>query len=222
VSLVVVGTDTGVGKTVTCAVILARYASGLRLGYWKPVQTGPARERDATFVRKVVGDRVDVLREAYAFDPPLSPHLAARLSGASVDPEKILGALVSHALADERRSLVIEGVGGVLVPLTETGYLLADLCRDMSLPCIVVARSGLGTINHSLLTLEALRARKVAVAGVILCGPGNPENRTAVERFGRVEVLAEVPSIRRPVGRASVLRAARGFDRRGKLKEYLA
>ena len=219
-SLVVIGTGTEVGKTVTCAVLLARYGKSLQLAYWKPVATGASEGSDSEFVKRIVGHLVPVLDERYSFSPPLSPHLAARRHRKTIEPEALLEALVAHGLEDEDRSLVIEGVGGLLVPLTSSGYLLADLLRDFHLPCLLVATSTLGTINHTLLTLEALRSRRIEVAGVVLNGPRNRDNREAIERFGEAEVVAEIPLVR-PLSRAAVLRTARNFDRRGRLKRYL-
>jgi malonyl-CoA O-methyltransferase len=221
VSLFVLGTDTGAGKTVVSAVLLARYGGRLRLGYWKPIATGAAEERDRDSIRRWAGHLAQVLPETYLFAPPLSPHLAARLAGRAIDPDRVLEDLVRHGAADLRRSLVIEGAGGLLVPLTESGYLLADLARDLHLPCLLVARSTLGTINHTLLALEAMRSRSLPLAGVVLSGPPNPENRAAIERFGAVRVVGEVGALGRP-GRASIARAARSFDRRGALRKYLA
>lgn len=220
-SLIITGTDTGVGKTVASAVILARHGRRLPLAYWKPVASGTGEGLDSDFVRRAAGDRCDVLPERYAFAAPVSPHLAARLAGQQIDPEAILAALVEHGLAARARSLVIEGIGGLLVPLTEGGYLFADLAREMSLPCVVVARSTLGTINHTLLTLEALRRRSLELAGVVLVGPPNAENRAAIERFGAARVIGEIPPLGR-LGPAAIQRAARSFDRRGRLGRYLA
>jgi dethiobiotin synthase len=219
-SLVVIGTDTGVGKTVACAVLLARYGKRHRLAYWKPIATGAAEGRDTRLIRRWCGHLIDVLEERYLFARPLSPHLAARLERRTIDPEALLEALVAHGLEDERRSLIIEGVGGLLVPLTCQGYLLAHLLCDMHLPSLLVARSTLGTINQTLLLLEALRARGLELAGIVLSGPRNSENRAAIERFGEAEVVGEIEMIR-PLGRAGILRAARSFDRRGRLRRYL-
>lgn len=218
-SLVVIGTGTEVGKTVTCSVLLARYGKRLRLGYWKPIATGGKEGRDTAEVKRLCGDVPGILEERYLFKAPLSPHLAARLEGKSIDPDRLTDALVAHGLEDEGRSLVIEGIGGLLVPLTEHGYLLADLVRDFHLPCLVVGQSKLGTINHTLLTLEALRWRKIEIAGVVLSGPRNRENSAAVRRFGKVEVVLEIEPIR-PLSRAGVARAAKRFDRQGKLRRY--
>ncbi len=220
-SLVVIGTDTGAGKTVACAVLLARYGGKVRLAYWKPIATGAVEGSDADFVHRVAGHCGEVLPEVYLFRPPLSPHLAARLEGARIDPERVLEALVAHGLEDRERSLVIEGVGGLLVPLTDRGYLLADLLREFHLPCLLVARSTLGTINHTLLTLEALRSRGLELAGVVLSGPRNEDNSIAIARFGGADVVGEIPPIR-PMGRAGVLRAAKSFDRGGRLKRFFA
>ena len=97
-SLVVIGTDTEVGKTVVSAVVLARYARGRKLAYWKPIATGAEGDTDTELVRKWVGHRVDILDEAYLYDPPVSPHLAARLASRPIDPELVLAQLVEHGL----------------------------------------------------------------------------------------------------------------------------
>jgi len=221
-SLFVTGTGTGVGKTLACSVILTRHGRRRPIAYWKPVATGSngeVGESDADFVRRTAAKGIQVLPEAYSFRSPVSPHLAARLERRTLEPEKILNAFVSHALADARRNLLVEGVGGLLVPLTDRGYLLASLIAELALPCIVVASSALGTINHTLLTIEAARARNIQIAGVILSGPSNPPNRRAIERFGGIEVLAELPVVR-PLTRGGIARAAAGFDRRNRLLKY--
>ena len=218
-SLVVVGTDTEVGKTVVSAVVLARYARRRRLAYWKPLATGADGDTDTGLVRRWVGHRVEVLEETYLYDPPVSPHLAARLASRPIDPELILGKLVQHALDDPRRNLVVEGIGGLHVPITDQGYLLSHLLQDMHLPCLLVARSGLGTINHTLLSLEALRKRKLELAGVVMVGPRDKENKAAIEKYGDVKVTAELEWLPR-LGRASIEKAARKFDPRARLKRY--
>ncbi len=218
-SLFIVGTATEVGKTVISAILLARYGRRQRLAYWKPVATGARDGRDTEHVERWTGHLVDVLPETYLYEQPVSPHLAARQERRPIDPEHILAELVRHGLADARRNLVIEGVGGLLVPMTESGYLLIDLLRDISLPCLLVARSTLGTINHTLLSIEALRARDQSLAGVVLVGPRNRENRRAIERHGDTNVVAEVEWMAR-LGRKSIESAARRFDTRAKLKRY--
>jgi dethiobiotin synthase len=326
VTLVIVGTGTDVGKTVVAAVVLARYGAELPLAYWKPVATGAGEGRDTATVEALAGDRVEVLPETYIFPEPLSPHLAARLAGARIDPARLLADFDRHRAAGGR-ALLIETAGGLLVPLVEgggsgaagragaaeprsiapetgtgagaakargsapvsgtagrprrprrradaasdapaqgswpfrapapaarpaappagagtvaaaeaavaaaaaagvavapAGYLqidlLADMARRAALACLVVGHSGLGTINHTLLTLEALRARGLAIAGVALDGPPNRENRLAIERFGRVAAILELPYLA-PLDREEVAAAARYFDREGRLSPCL-
>jgi dethiobiotin synthetase/malonyl-CoA O-methyltransferase len=217
VSLAVVGTGTEVGKTVVSAVLLARYPNA---AYWKPVATGSREGRDVDEVARFAPPEVQILPETYLFREPLSPHLAARLDGASIDPARLLAELARHRAEKPERALVVEGAGGLLVPLTEAD-LLIDFLAAAQLPCLLVALSGLGTINHTLLSLEALRAREMDIAGVVLNGSPNPENRAAIERFGRVAVLAELPPLP-TLDRSAVAQAAGELDRGGVLSRHLA
>ncbi len=219
-SLVVVGTGTEIGKTITCAMLLTRYAEIFKLAYWKPIATGSAEDRDTSRIERLCGPEVDILQESYLFEPPVSPHLAARLAGKRIDPEQVVQALKTYQQESDGRALVIEGIGGLLVPLTAEGYLLADLLEAMSLPCLLVASSTLGTINHTLLTLEAMRSRDLELVGVVLNGPRNRENRLAIEEFGCVQIIGEMEPID-PLSPQSVLRASRGFDRKALLESYL-
>jgi dethiobiotin synthase len=218
-TLVIVGTGTEVGKTVVSAVLLARHGASRPLGYWKPVATGSIEGRDAATVEALAGHRARIDPELYLFRAPLSPHLAARLEGERIDPAGLAAAL-RERVADRARAWVVEGVGGLHVPLTDEGYLLSDLLREVGASCLLVAHSGLGTINHTLLSLEALRSRGIAIAGVVLNGPPNRENRLAIERFGGAEVVGQVSPID-PLDRAGVETAASAFDPRGVLDRFL-
>lgn len=175
----VTGTGTGVGKTVVCAWLCLHG----RADYWKPVQTGSLLGRDSDTVSRLSG--AHAFPEAVLLPDPLSPHEAAARAGVRIELEAI-------RLPDTDRPLVIEGAGGLLVPLNDTD-VMADLISRLKAPVIVAAHSGLGTINHACLTLEALRARDISVLGVILCGEPNPANRQAIERFGKTRVLDELP-----------------------------
>ncbi|CAO3382081.1 dethiobiotin synthase [Azospirillum argentinense] len=183
----VTGTDTGVGKTLVSACLARAWDAA----YWKPLQTGLKDEAGdtptVTALAALPQERVHP--PAYALAEPLSPHAAAELEGVAIDA----GALT---LPDNDRPLVVEGAGGLMVPVTEDVFIV-DLIARFGLPVVLVARSTLGTINHTLLSLEALRARGLAVAGVVLNGPPNPGNRAAIERFGKVRVLAEIPTLPR-------------------------
>lgn len=219
-SLFVVGTDTDVGKTVVSAIVLARYGSRHPLAYWKPVATGSTEGRDTLTVERLAGRFGEVHEEAYLYRPPVSPHLAARRARRPIDTEKLLDSLYSFRRRDTTRHLIVEGIGGVLVPFDDAGTLVADFVRACKLPCLVVARSTLGTINHTLLTLEALMRRHVRVAGVVLNGPRNPANRQAVERFGNTHVIAQVEPLE-SLTEQSIEAAAQQFDRRGRLEPWL-
>lgn len=183
-ALFVTGTDTGIGKTLASAAL----CRCLGAAYWKPLQTGTADGDDDT--REVA--RLAGLSPAHFFPParryadPSSPERAASLEGQRVSVSDIV------ALLPPVRPLVIEGAGGVMVPINEQETML-DLMTALNFGVVVVARSGLGTINHTLLTLGAIRSRGLEVHGVILSGPPAPHNAEAIARHGGVKILAQFP-----------------------------
>jgi dethiobiotin synthase len=186
--LFVTGTDTGVGKTVVSAALLLRFRSRFALRYWKPIQTGIERDDDTAEVRRLAAcGPEEVTDDGVRLRHAVSPHLAARRAGVRIDLDAI-GGLGSGGSA----RWVVEGAGGVLVPINEA-ELMIDLMTRLALPVVVVARSTLGTINHTLLTLEALQARRLRVAGVVMVGVPDAENRVAIESYGRTRVLGELP-----------------------------
>lgn len=174
--LFVTGTDTGVGKTIVSA-WLCRH---LQADYWKPVQTGAGQDDDSATVAELAGCRTHPPR--WALSLPASPHLAAREAEQRI-------AVADFALPDASR-LIVEGAGGVLVPLNEEETLLS-LMQRLQLPVVVAARSGLGTLNHTGLTLMALRQAGLTVAGIVLVGDAHPDNRSTLAR--RAPVLGELP-----------------------------
>ncbi len=182
---VVTGTDTGVGKTV----VAAGLAGHLGARYWKPVQAGLDEETDSDTVRRLTGGRVRVLPEGYRLTTPCSPHEAARIDGVRVDP-------ASLTLPDDAdgSALIVEGAGGLLVPFAD-GLLAIDLFAAWALPVILVARTTLGTINHSLLSIEALRTRRLDVAGVIFSGEENAASEQAIIGFGKCRHLGRLPHL---------------------------
>jgi dethiobiotin synthase len=186
----VTGTDTGVGKTVVSAALVLRYRSRFALRYWKPIQTGIEQDDDTAEVRRLAACEPHEVREdGVRLRRPVSPHLAARLADVRIDLDGV-GALGPPGPV----RWVVEGAGGVLVPINEAA-LMIDLMTRLALPVVVVARSTLGTINHTLLTLEALRARGLRVAGVVMVGEPDADNRVAIESYGRTNVLAELPRL---------------------------
>lgn len=183
-AIVVTGTDTGIGKTVFAAALTG--ALGAR--YWKPVQAGPDEDggSDSLRVARLSGvPESHILPEAYRLATPCSPHRAAELDGIVIDPARL-------ALPQGDGPLVIEGAGGVLVPLTRQ-RLYADQFAEWGAPVVLVARTALGTINHTLLSLEALRARGVAVLGVAFIGDENADSEATIAAMGRVKHLGRLP-----------------------------
>jgi len=187
--LFVTGTDTGVGKTVLCAALLHRYRHLAPVRYWKPVQTGIEQDDDTAEVRCLAAaSDAEILNEGVRLKHPVSPHLAARLAD---DPISLLH--LYRMLPKEADSIwIVEGAGGALVPLNNADSM-TDLIAMLELPVLVAARSGLGTINHTRLTVEALRARSLFVAGVVLIGEPNADNAEAIEHYGKVPVIAQMP-----------------------------
>ena len=177
---IVTGTDTGIGKTVFAAGL----AAALGAHYWKPIQAGVDPDGDKEEVARLSGlPAAQILPEAYRLATPASPHLAARIDGVTIALDRL-------ALPQVDGPLVVEGAGGVLVPISET-LLMADLFAHWGQPVILCARTALGTINHSLLSVEALRARGVPIAGIAFIGEAHVEN----ERI--IPLLAGVPSLGR-------------------------
>jgi len=186
--LFVTGTDTGVGKTVTSAVLMHRYRGLAPLRYWKPIQTGIEVDDDTAMVRRLGAcAEQEILAEGVRLQKPVSPHLAARWAGRRIDLAELRGTLPSGDTA-----WIVEGAGGLLVPINES-QTMADWIACLALPVLVVARTTLGTINHTLLTLEALRTRGLRIAGVMMIGEPNADNRVAIEQYGNVPVIAEMP-----------------------------
>jgi dethiobiotin synthase len=178
----VTGTDTGIGKTLVSALLVA----GLGAEYWKPIQCGLEETPDREWViQKTSIPKWKAHQEAYRLKHPLSPHAAARLEGITIDLESIALPLSSSS------PLVVEGAGGILVPLNNHQYML-DLMKQLGLPVLLVASSRLGTINHTLLSLDLLLRHGLEILGVVINGPRNSSNREAIRDFGKVRILAEV------------------------------
>lgn len=183
-TIVVTGTDTGVGKTVFAAALTG--ALGAR--YWKPVQAGPDEYEgtDALRVARLAGVAPHrVHPEAYHLATPCSPHRAAEIDGVTIDPARL-------ALPAGDGALVVEGAGGALVPLTRS-WRYADQFAVWQAPVVIVARTALGTINHTLLTIEALRARRVPVLGVAFVGDPAEDSEATICMMGEIRRLGRLP-----------------------------
>ncbi len=179
--LIVCGTDTDVGKTVVSAMVVL----GLKASYWKPIQSGLEDGGDTGRICKILGlPKERCLPEAYKFKMPVSPHWAAEHENKIVEQSKLKLPLV-------KGPLVIETAGGLMVPLNRE-LLQVDQVKSWGLPVLLVARSGLGTLNHTLLSLEILKSRNICVLGLVLNGPHHADNPKTLEEIGGVPVISEL------------------------------
>lgn len=194
--LFITGTDTGVGKTtIAAAIALAMKRRGLNVGVMKPLQSGPDSDADILMAAAEVDDDKSLV-VPYSFKDPVAPTFAARLDGVSIDLDLIRTAYTK--LASRHEPMIVEGAGGIMVPLIENkkeSYLFSDLAAEFKLKTIIVARPGLGTVNHSLLTIEHARKKGLHVACIIINGyPENPglseENNPSM-----IEDLSALPVI---------------------------
>ena len=180
-AIVVTGTDTDIGKTVFAAGL----AAALGASYWKPIQAGLDGGGDFDTVARLGVARI--VPNAYVLDTPCSPHRAAEIDGVTIDPARL-------DLPRVDGPLVIEGAGGVLVPVTRD-LLFADLFARWRQPVVLVARTGLGTINHSLLSIEALRARGVPILGIAFIGDAVEDSEATIAAIGGVRRLGRLPRL---------------------------
>lgn len=183
-TFIVTGTDTGIGKTVFAAAL----AGALGACYWKPIQAGLDDGSDSARTAALSGlPTGHILPEAYRLLTPCSPHLAAEIDGLTIDPDRL-------ALPAVDGPLVVEGAGGALVPVTRE-ILYADMFARWGKPVVLVARTSLGTINHSLLSIEALRARGVPIHGIAFVGDSVEDSEATIAAIGKVKRLGRLPML---------------------------
>ncbi len=175
----ITGTDTNIGKTLVASWICLHTG----YGYFKPIQTGTLEISDTQQVLLLAKDII-VYKEIYSYQQAVSPHLAAKLNNTIID--------LSIIKLPKVENLIIEGAGGLLVPINKD-QLMIDLIKQLSVPVILVARSTIGTINHTLLSLEALCFRHINILGVILVGEIDQDNCDAIEFYSKTKVLAQIP-----------------------------
>jgi dethiobiotin synthetase len=177
----VTGTDTNVGKTIFSAAL----AGALEATYWKPIQAGTLDRSDSDTVRNLSGlPPHKIIAEGYRLTTPCSPHRAAELDSVRIDPDRLM--------LPNADPLVVEGAGGLLVPITR-GFLLIDLVASWQIPVVLVARTSLGTVNHSLLSIEALRSRKIPILGIAFVGEASPDSEGVISAFSGVKRLGRLP-----------------------------
>ncbi|UPJ79285.1 ATP-dependent dethiobiotin synthetase BioD [Bradyrhizobium sp. 183] len=183
--IVVTGTDTGIGKTLFCAGL----AHLLGASYWKPIQCGLEAGTDAQLVASLGDLSADrIVPELYRLRAPVSPHHSAAIDGVRIDADSL------RLPETGERPLVIEGAGGLMVPLN-SGTLYIDIFERWGLPVVLCASTALGTINHSLLSIEALQKRHIRILGIAFIGERNPETESGICEIGRVRGLGRLPRL---------------------------
>ena len=182
---IICGTDTDVGKTL----ISSFFVRGLQSFYWKPIQSGIGTETDSQFILRLSGiEKKKILKEAYIFNKPVSPHWAAE-----IDKKKIDINLLN--LPSIEGSLVVETSGGLMVPITRN-FLQIDQIKKWALPVVIVCRSSLGTLNHTLLTIEALKKRNIKILGLMVNGEKHQDNPKTLRQFSKLPIIAEFPRLK--------------------------
>lgn len=199
-TVVVTGTDTDIGKTVFAAALAV--ATGAH--YWKPLQAGTGEGGDRRTVETLGVPPARILPEAYALSTPCSPHRAAEIDGVAIDPARLTPPAIDGRL-------VVEGAGGVLVPVTRS-LTFADLFAAWGHPVVLVARTALGTISHSLLSIEALRARGIPILGIAFVGDAHPDSEATIADMSGVRRLGRLPMLDPLDARTLATAFAANFD----------
>ena len=181
-SYFITGIGTDVGKTVVSSILCEL----LHATYWKPIQSGDLQNSDSKKIQQWLNNTVEIIPEAHLFSEPLSPHVASKIDGVSINPAML-------NLPKTAGNLIVEGAGGWLVPINESGITFADLAEQWNIPIILVSRHYLGSINHTLLTIESIRSRNVNIHGIIYVGEPLPDTCEIIEKITGVKTLFSVP-----------------------------
>ena len=183
-SYFITGIGTGIGKTIASAVLTEK----LKADYWKPIQAGDLAQSDTLTVKSLISNPIsNVHPEQYRLNHPLSPHLAAKLDGIEID-------LNAFKLPEIQNNLIVEGAGGLMVPLNDE-YLIIDLIKRFNLQVIVISKHYLGSINHTLLTIDTLKQHRIPIKGIIFNGEPNEESERYILNYGRIENLGSIPAM---------------------------
>lgn len=178
----VTGIGTDVGKTVASAIL----AQALGAHYIKPIQAGDLDNSDSIKIGNLCDDSVTILPEIFKLTSPMSPHAAAKIDGVEITLEKL-------TIKRPNANLIIEGAGGIMVPLNSNGLLLIDYIENIQLPVIIVSRHYLGSINHTLLTIEILKNRNIIIEGIVFIGDENKETESIILQKTNVKMIGRIP-----------------------------
>jgi len=181
-TLFVTGIDTNIGKTVVSAVLV----SALNADYWKPIQSGDLDNSDSNKVAKMVGTNSVIHPETFQLKNPLSPHVSAEMDGIQIDLE-------DFTIPNTKNSLIIEGAGGLLVPINKKGDYISDLICDLGVEVVLVVKNYLGSINHTLLSIEHLKSRGIRIKGIVVVGDKNEASESIITNNTGVKILHHLP-----------------------------
>ena len=176
------GIGTDVGKTVVSAILCEL----LQATYWKPIQSGDLQNSDSKKIQEWLNNTIEIIPEAHLFSEALSPHVASKIDGVSINPAML-------NLPKTTGNLIVEGAGGWLVPINDAGITFADLAEQWNIPIILVSRHYLGSINHTLLSIESIQSRNVDIHGIIYVGEPLPDTCEIIEKISGVKTLFSVP-----------------------------
>jgi len=181
-SFFVTGIDTNIGKTVVSAIVV----EALNADYWKPIQSGDLHYTDTDKVKELVNEKSILHPETYRLNNPLSPHASAKLDNISIS-------LNSFQLPKTNNNLIVEGAGGLLVPINEDGDYLSDIIVKLGMEVILVSKNYLGSINHTLLSIEYLKSKSISIKGIIIVGEKNESSESIITKNTKVNILHRVP-----------------------------
>ncbi len=180
---VITGIDTGVGKTVVSAIL----SEALKANYWKPIQAGDLDQSDSMRISALTS-HVKVLEEGFKLSEPMSPHAAAEIDGLSIDK-------IDLSIPEVDDNLIIEGAGGLMVPINTFGLTYADVFESWNLPVVVVSKHYLGSINHTLMTIDLLKRRNIKIAGIVFVGEENESTESIILKNTGIKMIARVPMV---------------------------
>ena len=183
-SFFVTGIDTDIGKTVVSAILV----QALNADYWKPIQSGDLHYTDTDKVKELVSGKTIFHHEAYRLNHPLSPHISAKLDHISIS-------LASFQLPKTNNNLIVEGAGGVLVPINEKGDYLSDVILKLGMEVLLVSKNYLGSINHTLLSIEYLKSKSISIKGIVMVGEKNDSSESIIAKNTGVKILYHVPVV---------------------------
>jgi dethiobiotin synthetase len=193
--LFVTGIGTGIGKTLISAILVEK----LKADYWKPIQSGDLDSSDTLTVQNLVSNTISVFHpEAYRLTQPYSPHKSAGIDGITIEPEKF-------SLPETQNTLIIEGAGGLMVPLNDQ-FLMIDLIKQVDAEVILVSQNYLGSINHTLLSIDALKHRRIPIKGVIFNGPEDSSSETFILNHSQLKKLGHIPQLEK-VNNTTIIKA---------------